>query len=173
MKHQLETDYLQLYTYDYPVNYDFHLKEIKDLFARDIGSFLISFNSLENELNIAIAECINKDSHRVGYLIIENLSTKNKVELFYKLYLSVVSSTRLKRLLHSLYLKLIDLNNFRNIIVHGNWALYSKGSFVRYKIVIDNEEGFVKYKVAKVDKKVFRLKIKEIIGLEGKITKFI
>jgi len=48
-----------------------------------IGELVISFNNLDHEINIAIADIFGSDFHYFGYLITEKLSFINKIDLFY------------------------------------------------------------------------------------------
>ena len=76
--------------YDELEQYDFsdgeYLDKVADKYFPLIGEFLISFSVLEQELNIAIADFLHDDCHETGFVIIEKMTTSNKIDLFYKMY---------------------------------------------------------------------------------------
>jgi abortive infection bacteriophage resistance protein len=139
-----------------------------------IGLFLIAFSKLENELNTVIAAYVNDRTDEVGFVIIEKITMGNKIDLFYKLYLrnQLFKSQKYKLKLIKITNLLKDLNLFRNIIVHANWESLSKDGYVRSKIVVDNQEGYVKFKRVKVLPKVVRQKIKEADKLIDQLYAF-
>jgi hypothetical protein len=166
-----EAKYEKLEQYDYADNEDFTLSEVKSMFAEEIGGFIISFNSIENELNISIAELLHQGTHEFGYQVVERLMMKNKIDLFYKLYLSLASHTKKKHKDHLKKLKddLDDLNDFRNMIVHGNWILYNKDGYLRSKFTSDKDEGYIKFKFTQIGKYDFKKKMKKLVGLENNL----
>ena len=64
------------------------------------------------------------------------------------------------------------LNLFRNNIVHANWQSLTKDGFVRVKIVVDNQEGYVKFKKVEITLKILLQKIKEVDDLVDKIGEY-
>lgn len=158
MPNQKET----LDQYDLIVNDD--LAAVKKKYSELIGRFLICFSSLEHDLNISIAEIIHDRTHETGYVVIEGMTFNNKIQLFYKLYSRLESATE-KRFAHKLkYIKqsLSSINSFRNNIAHANWLSVSPAGFVRIKIIVDSEDGYVAFKKAKILPGMIREKIKEI-----------
>jgi len=158
--------------------YDFideeYLEKVVDKYSSLIGLFLINFSCLEHELNLAIADFFGDDYHETGYVIIEKLNTSNKIELFYKIYIRLESfkSKKTKNVLDKIRQKLELINTFRNSIVHANWQSLSKDGFVRTKIIVDNQEGYIKFKKVQITPKIIREKIKEIEKLVEKIDEY-
>ena len=171
MTHQ-ENNFDELEQYDY---YDGeYLEKVVDRYSPLIGLFLVNFSILEQELNLAVADLIRDRSHEMGFLIIEKLTTSNKIELFYKMYVRLESfkDKKNKDMLNQITKQLESLNIFRNNIVHANWQSLTKDGFVRTKIVVDNQEGYVKFKKVEITPKIIRQKIKEIEKLVDQIDKY-
>lgn len=164
--------------YDELNQYDFsdgeYLEKVAKKYFPLIGEFLISFSILEQELNLAIADFLHDDCHETGFVIIEKLTTSNKIDLFYKMYVRLESfnNKKHKSILDKLRNQLNDLNSFRNNIVHANWQSLSNDGYVRAKIVVDTDEGFVKFKKVLMTPKIIRQKIIEIDRLSEKIDKY-
>ncbi len=159
--------------YDYAINDDYVVEEIESMFSALIGSLIINFNSLENELNISIANIIDNRSHELGYQVIEGLVMQNKINLFYKLYLGLISALDLKRKPELLELRktLTELNIFRNLVVHGNWALYDKKGFIRSKFMTDTAgNGDIHFKLTKITKTDLKANIRAMRKAESKIA---
>ena len=158
--------------------YDFvdeeYIEKVKDKYSPLIGDFIIKFSALEHTLNILIAEILSQRSHDFGYTIAERLTINNKIELFYKMYLQLVSVTDKKKkvLLDSIKKRLIDVNSFRNNLVHANWLTLKKDGSVRSKIVTDNEEGYVKFKNSQITPKIIKGKIAELKSLVYDLDEF-
>ena len=136
-------------------------------YAKPIGHFLISFSELEHILNLAIAEILwNGRGHDVGYLVIEGLSTQNKIDLFRKSYARFAGSIqKSKNKLSRIAKRLKELNQFRNSLVHANWLSVDSSGFVRTKLVVGTEDGYVKFRKTKISPKTINQKIKEIQSL--------
>jgi len=151
--------------YDY-VGLNNNEDKIIKKYSEIIGSFLIQFNNLEHELNLAISYYFIDDMVHEGYLISKNLMFRNKIELFNDLYLTKLSFSEkkdlgLKKLKH-LYNDLISINTFRNYVIHANWLTLDKENYVRTKLVTDNEGGIVKGKKVKITPSVIRININKI-----------
>lgn len=164
--------------YDELEQYDFsdgeYLEKVADKYFPLIGEFLISFSILEQELNLAIADFLHDDCHETGFVIMEKLTTSNKIDLFYKMYIRLESfnNKKHKAILDSLRRQLDELNSFRNSVVHANWQSLTKDGMVRAKIVVDNDEGFVKFKKVPMVPRIIRQKIREIDSLSDKIDRY-
>ncbi len=167
-----QNNYDRLDEYDY-VDGEY-LYKVFDKYSKLLGSFLISFSILEQELNLAIAEYIHDDWNELGFVIIEKLTIGNKIELFYKMYVLLESmlSKKSKEKLIKIRKQLVVLNLFRNNIVHANWQSLAKDGFVRTKIVVDNQEGYVKFKKIEITPKIIRQKVKEVDDLVDKIGEY-
>lgn len=160
--------------------YDFiddeYLGEVEHEYSQAIGMYLIQFSILEHTLNIAIAENMHHGSHEGGYVIIESLNIYSKIDLFYKIYLRLISITdsknEYKELLDSIMGGLKETNAFRNTIVHANWSTITKDNYVRSKIVVDNEEGYVKFKKTKITTDIIEEKMKMAGSLIDDIEAF-
>lgn len=152
-----------------------YLDKVTHKYCPLIGFFLITFSKLENELNTAIAEYIQHGTHETGFVIIEKITTSNKIDLFYKLYLGLTSfskNPKYKIDLIAIKKELNELNSFRNALVHANWESLNKEGYVRTKIVIDDKEGYVKFKKVEVLTKTIRKRIKEAEKLSDKLYTF-
>jgi hypothetical protein len=151
-----------------------YLEKVIDKYTPLIGSFLVNFSILEQDLNLAIAEFIHDDYPETGFVIIEKVTTSNKIELFYKMYVRLESfnDKKNKEILDKIRKQLNSLNSFRNSIVHANWQSLTKDGFVRTKIVVDNQEGYIKFKKIEITPKIIRQKIKEIDRLVEQIYKY-
>ena len=155
-------DYDELEQYAYPDSE--YLEKVADRYSSPIGLFLINFSILEHDLNIAIAEFLHDDAHETGFVILEKLTTGNKIDLFYKMYVRLESfkDKKNKEVLNKIREQLEVLNTFRNNIVHANWQSLTKTGFVWTKIVVDNQEGYVKFRKVQITPKIIRQKIREI-----------
>jgi len=164
--------------YDELEQYDFsdgeYLEKVADKYFSLVGEFLISFSIMEQEINLAIADSLHDDCHETGFVIMERLSTSDKIDLFYKMYVRLESfnNKKHKATLDGLRKQLDELNLFRNSIVHANWQSLTKEGFVRVKIVVDREEGSVKFKKILMTPKIIRQKIREIDSLVEKIDQY-
>ncbi len=169
---QRKDNYDELDQYDYSDGE--YLDKVVYRYSPLIGLFLINFSILEHELNLAIADIISDRAHETGFVIIEKLTTGNKIELFYKMYARLESFTNKKNkdVLNKIREQIESLNTFRNGIVHANWQSLSKDGFVRTKIVVDNQEGYVKFKKVQITPKIIRSKIKEIERLTDQIDEY-
>lgn len=166
--------YDELEQYDY--TNDEYLNKVAFKYYPLIGSFLIAFSKLENQLNIVIADFIHDGGHETGFVVIEKVTTNNKIDLFYKLYLRFVifklKPQKYKENLVKIRKSLESLNLFRNGIVHANWESLDNNGFVRTKIVVDGQEGYVKFKKIEVLPKLIRQRINEANRLINKLFEF-
>jgi hypothetical protein len=168
-------NYRDLDQYDYFDSDYFNTALVK--YGDLIGMFLMHFSSLEHELNIAVAEIINDRTHEIGYSIIEGLTIRNKIELFYRMhnkYAGVAEANEKKTAMVKEKLKAVRsslniINDFRNIIAHANWETIQKGGRVRVKFASDKESGMITFKNVVIKPKDIREKIKEIEKLKTKI----
>ena len=164
--------------YDELDQFDFsdgeHLEKVVDKYSPLIGLFLVNFSILEHELNLAIADFISDRAHEMGFVVIEKLTTSNKIELFYKMYVRLESfnDKKNKEILDKIRKQLELLNLFRNSIVHANWQSLTKDGFVRTKIVVDSQEGYVKFKKVEITLKIIRQKIKETEKLTDQVYEY-
>lgn len=158
--------------------YDFyddeHLEKVIKKYSSLIGLFVIKYSSLEHEIDIAIAEFLGDDYHETGYVIIEKLTIGNKIDLFYKMHsrLESFKEKKNKKQLDNIKSRLLSSNSFRNNVAHANWESLTKDGFVRVKIIVDNEEGYVKLKKVQITPKILRDNIKEIDRLVDAIFKY-
>ncbi len=172
MNQQKENYYDVLEQYDYADGE--YLEKAVVKYSHLIGLFLINFSILEHELNLAIADFMFDDCHEIGFVIIEKATTSNKIELFYKMYIRLESlkDKKNKDVLNQIKKQLELINTFRNNIVHANWESLTKEGFVRTKIIVDNQEGYVKFKKVQITPKIIRQKIKEIKKLINQIDEY-
>ena len=151
-----------------------YIEKAADRYSSPMGLFLINFSILEHDLNIAIAEFLHDDAHETGFVILEKLTTSNKIDLFYKMYIRLESfkEKKNKEMLNKIREQLESLNTFRNNIVHANWQSLTKDGFVWTKIVVDNQEGYVKFRKVQITPKIIRQKIREIEKLVDLIDNY-
>lgn len=151
-----------------------YIDKVEDKYGLLIGLFLIRFSLLEHELNVAIASSIHDDAHELGYVIIEKLTMSNKIELFYKMHvrLETEKDEKNKGRLDKIKKQSEELNNFRNCIVHANWMSLTREGFVRSRIIVDNQSGYVKFKKIKIVPKMIKKNIREIDKLISNIEKY-
>lgn len=141
-----------------------------------IGEFICVFSSLESSLNESISVRINPDWAEDGYMIIEKLSVANKIDLFFKSYLRLIVMVPEKDLFKPKLVEIRDelsrLNTFRNGVAHADWQSLTKDGYVRSKIVVDDLEGYVKFKKIPMTIKLLRFNIKAITRLIDKLPDF-
>ena len=171
-KTTISDKYDELEQYDYAD--EEYLEKVAGKYSPLIGLFLINFSLLEHDLNLAIADCVNDRCHEPGFVVIEHLTIHNKIEMFYKMYVRLESCKDKKNIevLKKIKEQLFLINSFRNNVVHANWQTLTKNGFVRTKIVVDNQEGYVKFKKVLITPKIIRQKIKETEKLIGLIDKY-
>jgi hypothetical protein len=135
-----------------------YLEKHKRAYSSLIGSFLIDFSLLEHEIDIAIADFVFDDAHEPGFLILSRLKTSDKVELFSGMYagLSAVAGPRFSGPLKKVKMRLKSATEFRNKLVHACWGTLSKGGLVRTKSTVDDRDGRVKFKKARISPAVIR-----------------
>lgn len=164
--------------YDELEQYDFsdgeYLEKVVNKYFPLVGEFLINFNILEQELNLAIADFFHDDCHETGFVIIERMMVSSKIDLFYKIYtrLESFNNKKHKKTLDKILNQLNELNSFRNSIVHANWQSLNKEGYVRVKIVVDMDEGFVKFKKVLMTLKIIHQKIREVNTLADNINQY-
>jgi len=168
----MNSEFEKLEQYDYTDGE--YLEKVVDKYVPQIGLFLVNFSILEQELNLAVADFISDRAHELGFVVIERLTTSNKIGLFYKMYVRLESfkDKKNKVVLNQISKQLEALNIFRNNIVHANWQSLTKNGFVRTKIMVDNQEGFVRFKKVQITPKIMRQKIKEIEKLIEQIDEY-
>ena len=142
-------------------------REVAKKYARFIGIFLINFSELEHILNLAIAEILgNGRSHDFGYVVIERLSTQNKIELFHKTYSRLAGSLqKSKNKVDAVAKKLKELNKFRNSLVHANWLSVDTSGFVRTKLIVGSDDGYVRFRKTKITPSMIARETKAIRSL--------
>ena len=129
-----------------------------------IGTFIINWSKLEHELNVAISNVINDGEHKVGHLIIDNLTAFKKIELFHRLYLDMEKTTSKSNAINllSLKYKLMELNSFKNNIVHANWQTLSKKGFVKTKTRQNEDDGSMEFRNVLIKPVTIRTQIKDV-----------
>ena len=160
-----QNGYEELEQYDYFASD--HINKVSGDYAPLLGLFIINFSILEDLLNSAIADSVNDRTHHFGFIIIERLTIKNKIDLFYNLNLlcESYSDSNKKEKLNDIKNKCLALNTFRNNIAHANWHSLADNGYVRTKIVVDNEDGFVKFRRLQITPKIIEQKLKELDDL--------
>ncbi len=143
-------------------------------YAPLVGYFLIYFSVLEHSLNLSLAEILNERSHEIGYVVVEKLSVYDKIELFRKLYLRILSSQSKdgKDALAVIRTRLEEMNTFRNILAHANWSTIDAVGFVRTKIKVDPDEGHITFKNIKITRDIIQTQTNEVRRLSSDLDKF-
>ena len=162
----------ELEQYDFAT--DEYFEKVSKRYFPLIGEFLVSFSILEHELNLAIAEFISDRAHNTGYIVIEKLTMGNKIDMFYKLYASLELNKNKSDIksLTKIHAKMIDINLFRNNLVHANWQTLSRDGKVRVKIVADPGDGTVKFRRIVIKTIDIRQKIRQTDRLLDQIEKY-
>lgn len=159
--------------------YDFvtgeYIEKYREKYSSLIGSFLISFSSLENEINFAIIQTIHDRSHDMGYIVIEKLTTNNKIDLLYKMYapLAKWKGGNESKKWNEIKNELVALNQFRNKIVHANWQTLNNKGFVRTKAKPNSNTGFIEFTNELIKPKTIRDQIKIIDKIEVKLDEYL
>ena len=133
------------------------LYEQKEKYSKSIGALMISFSELEDAVDKDFANSISDRSHERGYRIIKYLDFRDKINVLRDDYIAyikhVASEPKQSKLLAEMkiiYLKLVELSEFRNRVAHANWASLDNAGFVSCKIIVNKEEmgiGFEKVKM--------------------------
>lgn len=139
-----------------------------------IGRLLVDFSYLEHLINCMIAEFINKEDFNNGYTILETLNFNQKIDLFYKFYLTLFSQEKqlLRSELVELKNELIRIKTFRNNVVHANWQTLDSRCYVRTKILTDHDFGRVIFKNIKITPIMIKSNLSRIGILIDKILDF-
>lgn len=166
-------DFDVLEQYNFYDDYEY-IHKVMEKYAVSVGTFLIHFSLLENQLNENIAEVIHHGTHEPGFVVIKGLSTRNKIDLFYDLYKHPEQFTnkKIKGQLKELAKQLIQSNTFRNSIVHADWQSLSKNKFVRTRIVVDGDEGYVKFRKVEMTLRIIRSEINKVKRLTDKLEEY-
>src|SRR3989344_8961611 len=113
-------DYFDHHIHDPPEEVD--LKTL-NLYAKDIGRFIVVFSGLEHALDESLVSIIDDRSDHLGYTIISKMLMMPKVELFHQIYgqtISMIDNNKSrKKDLDKLTEDLKEVTIFRNNIVHA------------------------------------------------------
>ena len=172
-KNMIHIKKMEIEQYDY-VN-DENEDKIVEKYAKSIGQLLIHFNNLDHELNQAISHIFCDDAIHQGYSVTKDLMFRNKVELFNDLYTQLIASTdKMKKMikLNFLYNELLNLNTFRNSVIHANWLTLDEDCYVRTKVIVDKDDGWIKGKMIKITPRMIVVKSRRIDTIIEKISEF-
>lgn len=161
-------DELEQYYY---VNSEY-IEQKEKKYSSLIGKFVINFSRLENEINLAIADIMFDDDHSLGFSVITELTFSRKINFFYHNFIlqeQFKHNNKIK-FLNTLKNNLVEVNSFRNSVIHANWESLTKEGFVHTKILLDS--GFVKFKKVKLTPQIIRQNIKKIDKLLHLIDKY-
>ncbi len=166
-------DFDVLEQYNFHDDYEY-IHKVMEKYAVSVGTFIIYFSLLENQLNENIAEAIQDRGHQPGFIVIKGLTTRNKIDLFYDLYIQheQFANKNCNAELKELSEQLNQVNTFRNSIVHADWQSLSKNKFVRTKIVVDGDEGYVKFKKVEMSRRTIRSEINKVKRLTDKLYNY-
>jgi hypothetical protein len=133
------------------------LEDQREKYSKSIGALIISFSELEDSVDRDFASSINERSYEPGYRIIKYLEFRDKINLLRDDYIAFINAVcpdpkkpRLLAELRIIYLKLVELSEFRNRVAHANWASLDDAGFVSCKIVenkLATGIGFEKVKI--------------------------
>ncbi|MCX6822852.1 MAG: hypothetical protein NTX91_02545 [candidate division SR1 bacterium] len=168
----------ELDQYDYINNEDY--PDAVKKYSEVLGKFFMEFSLLEHELNTSIAEIINDASHDIGYQVMEQMKMGNKIDLFYRLYNSMLSysneikSKKIKRKerLNNIKSSLGIINDFRNQLAHANRQTIQKNGLVRTRFSSDKISGQIKLKNIQIKPNDIRIKINEINKIANKLRNY-
>lgn len=175
-KKSIDIKYEELDQYDWFDEEVMNQKE--NTYAPLVGSFLMWFSNLEYCLDIAIANLISDRHHERGYVVIKNLSIREKIDLFKSLiHPMVFHSDKKKKIktkqLNSMVTKLRNLSKLRNKIAHAKWYSLDKDGYVRCDIKTDKENGLIKFKKYKITPIIMKRNMKTMEKLCEQIDDFI
>lgn len=162
--------------------YDWFDEEVMDQkeeqYAPLIGSFLMWFSNLEYCLDIAIANLVSDRHHERGYVVIKNLSIRDKIDLFKSLLHPMVFYTDKrkklkKKQLDSIVTKLRNLSELRNKIAHAKWYSLDKDGYVRCDVKTDKDNGLIKFKKYKITPAIMRSNMRVMEKLCEQIDDFV
>lgn len=133
-----EPDILEQYDFvDTDYMYE-HLNEYEVF----VGRYIILFSYLEHNINQLIANLLNERTDELGYLVTTKMTVSNKIDLISRFtQLGLARDVKKYRKLGKLIPKLKDLNEFRNVMAHANWASMQEDGTVRIKIKVDETNG--------------------------------
>lgn len=163
----------ELDQYDYIIGD--YLDEVIDDYSGAIGHYLLYFSALEHCINGAVNEIINNRTDETGFVITNYLKTSFKMDLFYKMYLRLEPFKKHseKKKLEEILKKLKKANTFRNSIVHANWLSLTRNGYIRTKVMVDNQEGFIKFKMVKMNPEIIYRNTKMIRELSDQIEEYV
>lgn len=172
----LEVKFEELEQYDSRWDYEV-IEKKQDKYATYIGSFLITFSSLEHSLDIELANLINNRGHEQGYVIIKDLEMFEKIELFYNIAFPILQFTEKRKRQKMVQLGQIrkqfeDLATLRNKIAHAKWNTLDEEGFVRVDTKTSKENGFIKFRKFKITPIVMRKGITDMLMMTEKISTF-
>ncbi|MDO8495651.1 MAG: hypothetical protein Q7S32_04040 [bacterium] len=100
---------------------------------------------------------------------------KNKIDLLSRILKSSLFDVSNKK--QDQFIKLVskirELNTFRNKVLHANWMSASRDGTVRTRIVIDEEDGSVLFKRAKISPELINKKSEECWKTTEKLEDFL
>lgn len=164
-----QEDILQQYDF---IDVDYMFKHISK-YEKLVGRYIILFSYLEHNINLLIANILNERSDEIGYIVTTKMSMSDKINLldrFTKLDGQGEFSTIKK--VHSFIPHLKELNAFRNIIAHANWASMKKTGMVRVKIKVDESTG-IWFENKKITKDEIKEKCGKLIDLNNALEETI
>jgi hypothetical protein len=128
---------------------------------------------------VELATAINERAYEPGYRIIKYLEFRDKINLWrdhYSDYIKVVLSDkkRIKFLaeLKIIYLKLVELSEFRNKIAHANWSSLDKAGFVRYRSIENKEKSGMSFEKVKMTPGVIIKFVRQNNAISVRINEF-
>ncbi len=155
------------------------LKKVEEKYAKSIGMLMISFSELEDTTDKDLATAINERAYEPGYRIIKYLEFREKIDLLkddYSAYIKYVfegkKQVQFLAELKLLYLKLIELSEFRNKIAHANWLSLDKEGFVRYKIVENKVEAGMSFHKVKMTPSIIIKFIRQNYAVSNRLGLF-
>ncbi|HEV7702004.1 MAG TPA: hypothetical protein VGO63_00970 [Candidatus Paceibacterota bacterium] len=155
------------------------IEEVEEKYARSIGRLVISFSALEDRVDVDLATAISDRAYEPGYRIIKYLEFRQKIDLlrddyfaFIKYCLTGKKQSKLLSEIKLIYLKLVELSEFRNIIAHANWQSLDEAGFVRYKSV-ENREGLgMNFRKIKITPSIILKFIRQNYAIASQLSSF-
>jgi len=149
-------------------------------YAKSIGALMISFSGMEDSVDVELATAINERAYEPGYRIIKYLEFRDKINLWkdhYSAYIKGILSGKkqLKFLaeMKAIYLKLVELSEFRNKIAHANWSSLDNAGFVRYRSVENKDiSGGMSFEKVKMTPGVIIKFVRQNDAISTKINEF-
>lgn len=155
------------------------LDQQRDKYSKSIGALMISFSELEDSVDKDFANSISDRTYEPGYRIIKYLDFRDKINVLRDGYIALIKGICPKPRqdkylaeLRIIYLKLVELSEFRNRVAHANWASLDDAGFVSCKIVENKQDFGIGFEKVKITLSVMIKFIRQNDAVSRKLSEF-